>query len=98
MICLTKSQTGKGMSQDCKKRNLVYETWCRTCETEALDMLRQENTTELDIQAKSKEIALYKYVGESGRSGFERCTWAMPAELNCRLLEFILECSTWRGA
>ena len=72
LICLTKSQTGKGMSQDCKKRNLVYETWCRTCETEALDKLRQETTTELDFQAKSKEIALYKYIGESGRSSFER--------------------------
>ena len=27
-ICSTKQKTEKNLSQDCSKRNVVYETWC----------------------------------------------------------------------
>ena len=26
LICVTKAKTGRGLSQDCKKRNVVYKT------------------------------------------------------------------------
>ena len=31
MLCATKAMTEKNKKQDCRKRSLVYETWCETC-------------------------------------------------------------------
>ena len=31
LLCLTKAATGKNKTQDCTRRNLVYETWCINC-------------------------------------------------------------------
>ena len=30
--CETKIEAGVGVTQDCSRRNCVYETWCGTCE------------------------------------------------------------------
>ena len=30
--CQTKLKTGKNLTQDCSKRNCIYETWCISCE------------------------------------------------------------------
>ena len=40
LLCTTKKDEGKKNSQDCKKRNCVYETYCMTC------MQRQDRITE----------------------------------------------------
>ena len=32
LLCMTKSTTGKYRSQDCKRRSIVYETSCLSCE------------------------------------------------------------------
>ena len=29
LLCLTKQRTGKLTTQDCTRRNIVYEIWCR---------------------------------------------------------------------
>jgi hypothetical protein len=45
------------------KRNVVYETWCETCRQE------EEKTREI---GNWEEAKLYKYIGESSRSCYER--------------------------
>ena len=40
-MCITKAETGKTNSQDCRKRNVVYETSCLTC-TERQDLETEE--------------------------------------------------------
>ena len=72
LLCFTKSQTEKLKSQECTKRNIVYETRCRTCEDN--EKLRIE---ELEIDEKSKleeikKLKIFKYIGETSRSAFER--------------------------
>ena len=32
LLCLTKQRTGKQSTQDCTRRNIVYESWCMTCQ------------------------------------------------------------------
>ena len=34
--CKTKAKTGKLTIHCCKKRNVVYETWCISCEEKAI--------------------------------------------------------------
>ena len=33
-MCETRIETGEGKEQDCSKRNILYETWCRRCKEE----------------------------------------------------------------
>ena len=72
LIGTTKTKTGKGLSQDCTKRNIVYETWCRKCEKmeekKILDTIEEEE----EQKKAMKKIRLFKYVGESSRSAYER--------------------------
>ena len=72
LLCLTKLKTEKNKNQDCHKRNIVYETRCLTCQQEQNDKI---DTMEIDEKEKSelkKTAKLYKYIGESSRSSFER--------------------------
>ena len=65
LLCYTKQVTGENLRQSCTKRNIVYETWCQTCKVES----------EKEAEAKGrdpKKIKLYKYIGESAKSAFER--------------------------
>ena len=40
--CQTKAATGKKLTQDCRKRNLVYETYCRSCEEKELEKIEED--------------------------------------------------------
>ena len=63
--CETRLETGQGKGQDCSKRNVLYETWCDQC--------RKEDEAIAVEKGKDPEgIPLYKYLGESARSGYER--------------------------
>ena len=80
LVCRTKVETEKGEKQDCTVRNIVYETWCLSCEKaekERLEKIMEEEEKTHDNAMDSKEkkvrnITLYKYIGESARSGYER--------------------------
>ena len=49
LLCHTKAASEKNKSQDCHKRNLVYETKCLTCETRD-----EEYINSLEIEDKEK--------------------------------------------
>jgi hypothetical protein len=73
LLCDSKQKEGKKNSQDCKKRNFVYETYCRTCQQ------RQDKEMEYRIGGDKKKIAeekrkarRYIYVGETNWSVYER--------------------------
>ena len=72
LLCYTKNKTEKNMSQDCVKRNIVYETRCLSCEDKALENIEALEIDEEERTRKRKEIRQYKYIGESSRSPFER--------------------------
>lgn len=63
LLCESKQTHSRKENQNCKKRNVVYETWCETCREEEEGKLGENN---------KKEIKLFKYVGESARSSHER--------------------------
>jgi hypothetical protein len=73
LLCLTKQRTGKQMTQDCSRRSLVYESWCMTClendQREAEEKADGDKEKQKELEAK---IRIHKYVGESGRSLYER--------------------------
>ena len=73
ILCETKQKTGKFLSQDCHKRCIVYETWCLTCEERGRKAIEEdENLDEETRNRKMREMKVYKYVGESSRSFYER--------------------------
>ena len=80
MICQTKSATGKLLKQDCKRRSVVYETRCLTCEERKKKEIESKyENLDLEDEIRSKEmkeemsrIVLYKYIGETGKSSYER--------------------------
>ena len=53
-------------------RNVVYETWCMTCERKAEEMIREEEPNEEQGKEKIKKIQRYIYIGETARSAYER--------------------------
>jgi hypothetical protein len=59
LLCQTKAAAGKNLTQSCTKRSVVYETWCALC------MKREEETS-------GQEGGVYKYIGETAKSAFER--------------------------
>ena len=67
-LCETKLTTGKLTNQDCTRRNLVYETYCMSCE-EKDGKATEPGEKEEKIR---KETKLYKYLGETCRSVWER--------------------------
>ena len=75
LLCQTKSLTGKLLSQDCRRRSIVYETYCITCKDRKVKEIEQkyeENENPADMRKEISEIKLYKYIGETGKSVFER--------------------------
>ena len=82
LLCDTKEETGKGKKQACNTRNITYETWCGTCEDKEKERIEKEMGEEDNTEnrkepkggrsRKEKEVRLHKYVGETGRSAFER--------------------------
>ena len=65
LLCFTKDKTGKNTKQSCRKRNIVYETWCQLC------LEREEQRAEERGKDK-KKIKMSKYIGESAKSAYER--------------------------
>ena len=72
-LCNTKHLTGKNKKQDCRKRNILYEIRCFSCEDEEIEKI-QELFSEDDKKRREMEanLSVPKYVGESGRSAYER--------------------------
>ena len=71
LLCITKQKTGKHMNQECTKRNVVYETWCMTCQEKEEKMIMEEYKEE-EWKERMKKMKIVKYIGESSRSCFER--------------------------
>ena len=72
LLCRTKQITGKGLKSDCSKRSIVYETWCETCLRAEMDKIDLEDIEEEEKERKRRGIKIFKYVGESARSAYER--------------------------
>lgn len=74
LLCETKMKEVKTNSQDCMKRNCVYETYYRTCQQ------RQEREIEEKMIGESKKkvdeenrrARRFIYIGETNRSACER--------------------------
>ena len=89
ILCKTKQETEKGLTKSCSRRNLVYETWCRICEKRDVEDAVREGRD-------PKSISLYKYIGESSRSGHERGWehWQDAANFHqgSHILKHMLDC------
>ena len=72
ILCKTKVESGKQTRQDCTQRCIVYETWCITCEQRSKEEIENEVEDEKERNRRMKEVPLYKYIGESSRSMYER--------------------------
>ena len=80
VLCETKEETGKGKGQCCSTRNVTYETWCGTCEDREKERMEKELEKEKGEQPQTvgrkkgegSGVKLHKYVGETGRSVYER--------------------------
>ena len=72
LLCLTKMKTEKNKTQDCHKRNVVYETRCLTCERKEQDKIDNLEIEEQEKKQEKSKIKLFKYIGETSRSSFER--------------------------
>ena len=51
---------------------MIYETWCITCERLELDKIEEQDLGEHEKSELKRKIKKYKYVGETGRSAYER--------------------------
>ena len=60
------------MTQDCHKRNIIYETRCLTCEEREVERIEKLEIEEKEKNELKRNIKGYKYIGESSRSAFER--------------------------
>ena len=68
LICQTREETGEGRGKACWKRNLIYETWCRTCQTRDENTTREAREESSSSPSSPEDVKLYKYVGETSRS------------------------------
>ena len=60
----------------------MYETYCMNCEEEEKSRRKKENSEENDNTLEEKPIRLYKYIGETCRSVWERSS-EHQADLRC---------------
>ena len=74
LLCRTKVENEGKDRQDCTQRSVVYETWCLNCEkTDTEEKEDTEGEDRGDKKEKRKvNVPLYKYIGESARSAYER--------------------------
>ena len=64
--------TGKNKKQDCTMRSCVYETWCETCLRNEKSKIDEEEIADKEKEEKKRKITIYKYIGETARSVYER--------------------------
>merc|ERR1711954_224853 len=72
LLCSTKTILGKTNSQDCRKRCIVYESWCISCEMGEREKIEEMEADEKEKREMIKNIKKCKYIGESSRSIYER--------------------------
>ena len=94
LLCHTKLRTDKLTSQDCSKRNVVYETTCSTCELREIQEIENSDLDDKMKLDKKRNLRQYKYIGESSRSPYER-GWEHLNDLatlnpRCHMLRHIL--------
>ena len=59
--------------QCCKRRSVVYEIWCMECQDVEYGKIDEDEELDDDQKTSKKgELALFKYIGESSRSAYER--------------------------
>ena len=74
LLCKTKELEGLTNSQDCHKRNCVYQTYCITC-TKRQDEKIAEKNREMGpkkVEEEKKKAKRFIYIGATNRSVFER--------------------------
>ena len=64
-MCETTMQVEGAKGQDCSKRNVLYLTWCQDCKD-------RDEKKAIDEGRDPGNVPLYKYLGESARSSYER--------------------------
>ena len=73
--CWTKMKLEKWKTQDCSKRNCIYENWCMTCwEDDTKEIEEKCGEDEKMKKEMMKNRRASKYIGETSRSVYER-TW-----------------------
>ena len=72
LLCFTKLRTENNKTQDCHQRNIVYETRCLTCQEQEIGRIENLEISEKEKTELKNKIKLFKYIGESSRSSFER--------------------------
>ena len=107
LLCMTKSSTGKFLSQDCTRRSVVYETRCMTCEERKKSEIEEkyqamgEEEMESEVNRKNMQeeiskIRLFKYIGETGKSAHERgkqhLSDALQLKPSSHILKHFLDC------
>ena len=60
------------MTQECHKRNLVYEIRCLSCEEKAYEEIDNLEIPEKEKEKMKRNTRQYKYIGETSRSAYER--------------------------
>ena len=74
LLCKTKQREGKNNSQDCTRRNCVYETYCITCK-DRQDKRIEEKYMEMGkkkVEEEKRKEKRYIYIGETNHSVYER--------------------------
>ena len=74
LLCLTKQEEGKQNSQDCHKRNCVYQTYCRTCskKQDREIEVKYKEMGEKRIAEEKRKAKRFIYIGTTNRSVYER--------------------------
>jgi hypothetical protein len=74
LLCITKQREGKNNSQDCRKRNCVYETYCWTCHERQDDEIERKykEVGPKMIEEQKRLAKRFIYIGEMNRSVYER--------------------------
>ena len=73
LLCKTKQKTQKNLSQDCHTRNLVYQTWCISCQAREEEKIEKDHKGDAKkIREMKNKIKLHLYSGETSRSVYER--------------------------
>ena len=73
LLCLTKTRTGQLLSQDCSRRSVVYESWCMSCKEKDMEEAKEKAGGDMKKEKELQDkVQIYKYVGETARSLYER--------------------------
>ena len=73
LVCNTKTLTGKDMKKDCRKRNILYEIRCLSCEDKEKERIQEMYGDDMKkIKEMEAKMIIPKYIGETSRSVYER--------------------------